>query len=131
MHLKNKLKKQQIQYSVPGPGPVLAAPLRPHCVPEAGCSSAEATGLFELPVSVLCPAGQCKNITRCIKPANYKGDFNQTVCVRAYLSEKLRHHFHVIVSLGHLLHTISAKNWPEKDFLLTKHKSWQHITYMQ
>lgn len=36
----------------------------------------------------------------------------------AYLSQKLREHFHVIVSLAHLIHTISTEDWPEKDFLL-------------
>lgn len=83
MDLKNKLKKQQVRYNVPGPGPVSAAPPGPHCVPEAGGSSAEATDLSELPVPGLCPAGQCKNTAGCIKPAKHTEDFTQTerVCV--------------------------------------------------
>lgn len=97
---------------------MLAAPLRPHCVPEADGSSAEVTDLSELPVPGLCPAGQFKNTTGCYKPANCTDDFNERESVCAYLSQKLRNHFHVIVSLGHLLHSISTEDWPEKDFLL-------------
>lgn len=84
MHLKNndKLKKLKVQYSVPGPRPVLAAPLRPHCVPVAGDSFAEVTVLSELPVPGLCPAGQCKNTTVCINPANDNDDLKEeNVCL--------------------------------------------------
>lgn len=55
-----KLRKLHVQFSVPGPRPVLAAPLRPHCVPVASGSFAEVTVLSGLPVPGLCPAGQCK-----------------------------------------------------------------------
>lgn len=73
MQLKNKepsnhkFKKQQVQYSVPGPRPVLAAPLRPHYVPAAGGSSAEVTDLSEPQVPGLCPAAECKSTAGCIK----------------------------------------------------------------
>ena len=43
---------------LPGPGPVLAVPLWPHCVPAAGGSSVEATDRSELPAPSLCPAVQ-------------------------------------------------------------------------
>lgn len=45
-------------YKLPGPGPVLAAPLRPRCAPAAGGSSAEATDRSGLPAPSLCPAVQ-------------------------------------------------------------------------
>lgn len=115
-----KLKKEQVQYSVPGPGPVWAAPLRPRCVPAAGGSSAEATDLSELPVPGLCPAAQSKITADCMNSANHTDNFNQKrkSVYEAYLSQKLREHFHVIVSLGHLLHALGTEDWPEKDFLL-------------
>lgn len=125
MQLKNnmpsnhKLKKQQVQYSVPGPRPVLAAPPRPHSVPAAGGFSAEVTDLSEPRVPGLCPAAKCESTEGCIKPANHNDDLNQKrKWMFAYLSQKLREHFHVIVSLAHLIHTISTEDWPEKDFLL-------------
>lgn len=43
---------------LPGPGPVLAAPLRPRCVPAAGGSSAAVTDRSEPPAPSLCPAVQ-------------------------------------------------------------------------
>lgn len=33
-----------------------------------------------------------------------------------YLSQKLREHVHVIVGPGHLLHTLSTEDWPERLF---------------
>lgn len=50
------------------------------------------------------------------------------VCV--YLSQKLRDHVHVIVSLGHLLHTVSTEDWPEKKDL-QEAQNWAHIMCMQ
>lgn len=114
---------------LPGPGPALAAPPRPHCAPAAGGFSAGGTVRSELPAPSLCPAVQTEAQSQSSNQIILFGRVS-TSERRTYLDQELRDHFHVVVGLGHLLHTVSTEDWPERVFYFKTHM-WKHNKSMQ